>query len=521
MSKNNRDDFPEKTKDKLSKRVGLRCSNPDCRVPTSAPSNESDDAINNIGVAAHICAAASGKGARRYDSNMTPEQRKSFNNGIWLCDNCSTKIDKDETTYTVELLNEWKKQAEENARLEQGTKLPKKEDTIDTLKIALTGHPKKMLVDAIDNVHKASSQSLEMLDPRFNVKTFYHEDVTEFFVYPKETVPFKMNVQECHTIEFKKQFIDFINYGEDLKIDNKAINLQGLPIIEFLFSECTGTLTISPTSQRKRKCVMKLWFVEPETNKVETFDDIHGEIRDGNKGFTFKGSACDELFYINLKIDPLENSTTSNLSILFEKWNNTDINKLPYFNKILSFILKLVESWELNGCLEIDGDELGAFKRNKNGDDYISYYYPIKYIELCQQISKFTNTHILFSEDFDCSTKKYNHISEVVDIINGKIYKKDDGYSASFEWAVPENFESEDFFESLKNSSCLAFQWIEDCGETIELFNKKIEMPPKFIMIESVIAEIDKDISFLKAGDIVQVNLIPQENFSCKISYRK
>jgi len=521
MSKNNRDDFSASVKDKLNKRVGLRCSNPDCRVPTSAPSDESDEGINSIGIAAHICAAAGGKGARRYDSNMTPAQRKSINNGIWLCANCSIIIDKDETTYTVELLKQWKKQAEETAKLEQGTKLPKKEDAIDTLTMALTGFSKRMLVNAIDNIHKASEESLERLDPRFKVKTSYHGDVTEFFVYPKETVPFKMKVQESHTIEFKKQFINFIDYGEDIKIDNKAINLQGVPILELLFSECTGTLTISPIPQRKRKCVMKIWFVEPETNRVEAFDDIHGEIRTGNKAFTFKGYACNELFYINLKIDPLESSTKSTLSILFEKWNNIDINTLPYFNKILSFILKLVENWDLNGSLELEGNELGNFKRNKGDDDWISYYYPLKYIKLCQQISKFTNTNILFSENFDCSTQKYNHISEIVDIIHGKIYKKDDGYSVFFNWTVPENFEGEEFFESIKNSNCLAIQWIEEFGETIKLFDKKINLPPRVIMIESIVAEIDRDISVLKVGDVVKINLIPQEDFSCKISYQK
>lgn len=35
MSKNVRDDFSQKTKDSLSKRVGMRCSNPGCKRPTS------------------------------------------------------------------------------------------------------------------------------------------------------------------------------------------------------------------------------------------------------------------------------------------------------------------------------------------------------------------------------------------------------------------------------------------------------------------------------------------------------
>ena len=94
-----RDEFTEQTKRKLRDNVGSRCSKPDCRVPTMAPSN-------NIGVAAHICAAS--KGGPRYDKSMTSEQRKSIENGIWLCQNHATEIDKNPNHYSIELLNQWK-----------------------------------------------------------------------------------------------------------------------------------------------------------------------------------------------------------------------------------------------------------------------------------------------------------------------------------------------------------------------------------------------------------------------------
>ncbi len=46
---------------------------------------------------------------------MTPEERKSFENGIWLCQSCSKLIDTDTTRYTKEGLLSWKKVAEELA----------------------------------------------------------------------------------------------------------------------------------------------------------------------------------------------------------------------------------------------------------------------------------------------------------------------------------------------------------------------------------------------------------------------
>ena len=60
-----RDDFKNSIKDKLAKRVGYRCSNSDCRKPTSGPQTEPSGVVN-VGVAAHITAASSG--GPRFDS---------------------------------------------------------------------------------------------------------------------------------------------------------------------------------------------------------------------------------------------------------------------------------------------------------------------------------------------------------------------------------------------------------------------------------------------------------------------
>ena len=44
------------------------------------------------------------QGGPRYAASMTPEERKSFENGIWLCQSCSKLIDTDITRYPKELL---------------------------------------------------------------------------------------------------------------------------------------------------------------------------------------------------------------------------------------------------------------------------------------------------------------------------------------------------------------------------------------------------------------------------------
>jgi hypothetical protein len=105
----NRDDFTKRTIDILGKRVGFLCSNPDCRRYTIGPNEEADKATI-IGIAAHITAAS--PNGPRFDPDFTDEQRIHIDNGIWLCSNCATLIDKDPGKFSVELLHEWKKNTE-------------------------------------------------------------------------------------------------------------------------------------------------------------------------------------------------------------------------------------------------------------------------------------------------------------------------------------------------------------------------------------------------------------------------
>lgn len=108
MNNDKRDNFTDAVKNKLAKRVMYLCSNPNCRKITIGP--DSKNGINNIGVAAHICAAA--PGGPRYDGNMSEEERKSIDNGIWLCQSCAKLIDSDEGKYTVNLIKLWRDQTE-------------------------------------------------------------------------------------------------------------------------------------------------------------------------------------------------------------------------------------------------------------------------------------------------------------------------------------------------------------------------------------------------------------------------
>lgn len=108
----NRDNFPSDVVKSVSNRVGHRCSNPNCRRQTIGPKMD-ENGFTVVGEAAHITAAASN--GPRYDPNLSSDDRKSIKNAIWLCRNCNKLIDSDIQKYTVELIRNWKKIAEETS----------------------------------------------------------------------------------------------------------------------------------------------------------------------------------------------------------------------------------------------------------------------------------------------------------------------------------------------------------------------------------------------------------------------
>lgn len=161
-----RDDFKPSTKEKIAKRVGYRCSNPDCGIPTVGPTSD-EDGIHNIGVAAHIT-AASPRGPR-YDPNISPEKRKSHSNGIWLCQTHAKMIDSDESHFTVKKLIKWKYMAEKRAFLDivSGVpspvwdKLAKNEEDVGTIFDLLLGYAKSDL-SVFQRMHGLSSHTIEL-----------------------------------------------------------------------------------------------------------------------------------------------------------------------------------------------------------------------------------------------------------------------------------------------------------------------------------------------------------------------
>jgi hypothetical protein len=104
--------FSRRVRELASRRAGGICSNPRCEQPAHGPGEDPETAIN-IGVAAHITARS--VDGPRHDPALTPTQRASIDNAIWLCQSCAKLIDDDADRYTTFVIRDWKLQRENKA----------------------------------------------------------------------------------------------------------------------------------------------------------------------------------------------------------------------------------------------------------------------------------------------------------------------------------------------------------------------------------------------------------------------
>jgi hypothetical protein len=104
-------EFSARTRDALGKRASYVCSNPDCRISTSGPSEIASEKATVIGEAAHIYGAL--PLAARFRVKMTDDARANITNGLWLCRNCHKMIDDNPKFYSPEFLFRWQEKHHE------------------------------------------------------------------------------------------------------------------------------------------------------------------------------------------------------------------------------------------------------------------------------------------------------------------------------------------------------------------------------------------------------------------------
>lgn len=360
MARGNRDEFSPKDKNTLCLRAGAHCSNPDCRKPTTGPTTDKRK-VNNIGQAAHIAAAAPGPGAARYDPSMTSAERKDIDNGIWLCQNCATMIDRDPARYKVALLKDWKRQAEETADRERG-QTPISSTEVALMRAAIFKAPLGRSVStAVLEMARLAEQELEKTDPRFAAEVNKIGDTTQIIFRAKEPVQFRAKVEPDQQIEFRAKMQALVEHGLRAEMDASSIRLEGSALLD-LVPQGVGTITFD--THLRRKAVQKILLHDPVSQAVLVMDDFVGELVAGTQSFTFEGRAFDGLYGLRYRFEHGAGREKQDLSIEFnfryDDWRGRSVRQLPYFDKLYKYFDALHRGWTASLVLEVDGIELLA-----------------------------------------------------------------------------------------------------------------------------------------------------------------
>ncbi|MCG9737473.1 hypothetical protein L1D32_04775 [Shewanella insulae] len=399
----------------LGERVGYLCSNPDCRKVTIGPKVGELNTIR-IGEAAHICAES--PGGARFDVSMTSAERVHYDNGIWLCRNCHTMVDRDESVYPVEMLRNWKEVAENKSNEELGVKHPTNDDAINQLATAFTGQAQKFYPEAIENVHSASHLVLENIDPRFSVTTEFKEGKTSLTLLPKENVDLGLSIKsdEKNKIRWQK----LIEHGEDFVSSTHEVNIVGSELFDFLSKGREGRITLKG---HRVASTVRLQIKKDNGELLDSFYDIHGFIRFGTQTFTFTGDACNGFFLLKLRrSNYLEDTTVSlNLSLKMDAWDGIDLQRLPYFDKVYNFFSNLSKG-NLVLWLDYDGNNILESKVSGNNDleGVSDIFMMLSYIDRCRKVAKYMGLSICYPSRYAYSLEDINKMDETIGIFEKK-----------------------------------------------------------------------------------------------------
>lgn len=430
-----RHEFDKPTKLLLQHMVAGVCSNPDCLNHTIGSNIQRNNYAGN-GIAAHICAAAPGAGAARYDKNQTKEERQSYKNGLWLCGSCSIIIDRDEARYPVALLHEWKSKAELRAMTMVGQKSitpfelqnSVREAIIQTVQSLSTGNnlhkpsPAKFDVSAVVEGYE---QSINSIDPNFKVVvtatsgSVVHELIP--ITDPAPEIQIVFNDDEANA-SADQAWQKMTEVGEPIHIPTNDFKFVGSKLFEHLNDVIVGgTLTLTPG---KRRLETSIYFVSDEAEfELAPTESFMGN---GSKQFDIEGSALDGFFTFRYFIrDRYKVDATYTFDVA--GWLGQPINNLRHYHRIkraYDFVIKYPKS-RISVQIVLNGEPMRLWDGTYG--DYTELFNRLKKIVEVAECSKIIASKIpeqLRLKTLDLTLPDERYIELYAQLFKGDVIRK-------------------------------------------------------------------------------------------------
>jgi len=333
MNKKRRDDFSEATKRLLHSRVNGFCSKPDCRIVTRGP-NSTDSKVTSVGQAAHITAAS--EGGPRYDSSISSDERKSYKNGIWLCNIHARMVDVDPKVFSTEELIQWKQEAEKYSESVLGKSMLTEEEanTISTEKMSsfFLGDNANNLSSGLANIVNHVDRKLSDLDPRFLVKTSIIDGNVSRSISAKEAgVKLDLFIDSEHADQFKENYERIELLGGEFEIPTDAVSVDGSALFNNLFS---GNLGGGCLKVSKPEATFNAnLYVSTDTHPI-FLSSARAKLSSTPKARVMTASALKDFVRMisESRFDNARNTALTTYTFDFTKWVGLDVLKIPFFS---------------------------------------------------------------------------------------------------------------------------------------------------------------------------------------------
>lgn len=514
-------DFSDKVKKQLQERVAHHCSNPDCGIQTISPKKSDNTGIMNGGEAGHICAVK--PNGARYNPKMTVEECKSIENGIWLCSVCHHTIDTDPKSYSVELLKEWKTQAELKA-LNNYKKRPKTQQDINEAQQSLLSvMPLKSISEAIKNVHSSVDVSLEKLDPRFNIHSNYANGKTSFVIQPNaDDVEVKFSIEMDNSN--KPLFEELFKHGKPISLKNIGqIQTDSELINHFFINKNFTKLIVSPTKKIKSHIQ---FYTKDENFKGEHIQILEGEITHGIETYSFSGS-IGNIIHFNINKMPLDLGIANeqdtfkvSLDLNFESWENCELRSLNNVEEVFNF-LRLINHDDVHAKLFANGYQfasvtVNSFKKFTSSNILLYVAYVFKASKIC----KILNYPAYLPKDCTIIMEEYDFISEVYEnLIKKRVVKYNEVVSnTKMTFLITEdNF---DIFNNILTQPRLDYEFklTNEDNLQISFFNQKFELPPREWWFRKFKVKLNRQ--NIRLGDSIKMTLVPYKESTYTLRYK-
>lgn len=495
MTNTRRDNFSKPVVRALRERVNNLCSNPDCGKQTIEPQKATLDKINLTGTAAHICAAS--VGGPRYDETMSQQERKSIENGIWLCNHCARKIDIEPDAYSVELLKEWKNKAELKLLANSNSPLYaesefQKEAQLRVLESHRSGQSFIGVANSsLNTISKIVQEELRILDPRLNISCDYINSTTHYRIDVAEDSEesVKINFKPNSAEEFTKKYTKLIEGGETFEIDVDAIssNSEALNVI-FPSQIKDGKLYVKKNSDLRGE----LEFFDEKENLILSGNS---EVVYGEKSHSLEITKFDGLMTIKYKNSPIKigepNKIHFEISIHLKNWDDIPVERLTYFNQIKRVYKLLAECNQLKVRLSVNRIEISSVITENFQKDWInSMYILLEYVENARKISEKLKVDVLFRSDFPLNNTEINNSYEIVELLANKSHEKKFSAFSNF---IPNNekqeldaiFAQEDYeIIILENRKLSNFILLDTKVKSTKIYIKTTIINPLFEVVE-------------------------------------